>query len=116
MTERMRFWTKLETFIEFPYGLDFYHMEREFKKERFYIMPLINEIIQIFVIYGVGFLPRILAVLPLAIIIYVFVVIPFLYMFVPVIDWFNQEDFYYHIRTTSKYNNGLFSKKSKTVL
>ena len=116
MTERMRFWTKLETFIEFPYGLDFYHMEKEFKKERFYIMPLINEIIQLFVIYGIGFLPRTLAVLPLAIIIYVFVVIPFLYMFVPVIDWFCQEDFYYHIRTTSKYNNGLFSKKSKTVL
>jgi len=61
-------------------------MEREFKKERFYIMPLINEIIQIVVIYGFGFLPRALAVLPLALLMFVFLVIPFLYFFVPIVD------------------------------
>ena len=58
-------------------------MENEFRKTFFALIPLINEILEIIIIHGIGFLPRILAVLPLSIILYFFVVIPLVYFIVP---------------------------------
>jgi len=51
--------------IDYPFGYDLFHIAREFKGERFYFMPIFNELFGSIIIYILGFLPRMLVVIPL---------------------------------------------------
>jgi hypothetical protein len=52
--------------IEYPLGYDLFHIAREFKAERFILMPIFNELFGSIIIYILGFLPRMLVVIPLS--------------------------------------------------
>jgi hypothetical protein len=113
LTEKMRFWTRLETGVELPYGFDFFQIEKEFKRERFYFVPIIKEFIRWFVVNVLGFMPRLLAVLPLTIIWFFFTFLPLWIIFYPFIKYFFSDiEFFNHVKSIMKYN-GLFSKKQE---
>jgi len=101
--------------IEFPFGYDLFHIGRELKKERFYLMPIFNELFGSIIIYFFGWFPRFFAVLPLTFILYFMG----FFIYLNLMHWFDTglglDEIYYRIKKGRKFY-GLFSKKQEQIL
>jgi len=58
--------------IKLPMGFERYHIWRRVNSERLTFMPLINEVLGWFILYGIGFFARFCAVIPMVLIFFIF--------------------------------------------
>ena len=113
LTERLIDLPRYDFLIEYPFGYDLFHIGRELKSERFFLMPIFNELFGSIIIYILGFFPRMLVVLPLFLMWYLLAIL----IYVMLIHWFDKssfglDGFHYQMKKGRQYY-GLFSKKQE---
>jgi len=116
LTEKLYKLPKYDFLFEFPLGYDLFHIIREIQSERFYFMPIFNELFGSIIIYFLGLLPRLLVVVPLFLLwyllaFYIYIMLSRIYNS----SIFGSNEFIYQIKKRQQFY-GLFSKKSKQVL
>jgi len=113
LTERLIDLPKYDFLIEYPFGYDLFHIGRELKAERFFLMPLFNELFGSIIIYILGIFPRMLVVLPLFLIWYLLAILVYIAL-MHVFDKssFGLDELHYQMKKGRQYY-GLFSKKQE---
>lgn len=113
LTERLSDLPMYDFVIDYPFGYDLFHIAREFKGERFYFMPLFNELFGSIIIYILGFLPRMLVVIPL-ILMWFFLAYFIYYILISIFDMssYGLDEISYQMKKGRQYY-GLFSKKQE---
>ena len=113
LTEKLIDLPQYDFLIEYPFGYDLFHIGRELKAERFFFMPIFNELFGSIIIYFLGFLPRMLAVVPLILLWYTLAFLLYVMYFRDLTNSVaGLDQFHYQIKKGYQYN-GLLSKKQK---